>query len=462
MTKPTAIAGLPGSRPLGQRLLRGGSWAMLGKVMTMPVALGLAVVLARLLTPAELGGYFLATSLVALLMVLVQLGLGRAMIKLIAGALAHDRPWVARRAIRIGSLAFALAALAALAFILAPTGATVLALLEDGQQLVAYLPWIALLIAGLAATEFAADILRGFHDLRTASLLADQLCQRLLLVLLLAMLWLLGASAELGLVLGLAAATAALSAGIGMLRVTLQLRALPQRQPEPAERGPGFWQVLRQGPPFLLMRLNFWLMAGAGIWVLGMFRPAAEVAVFGAATYLALLVQAPMIAINNVLMPVAAELLSRRENGLLGRVARGAAAVAGLPSFAFAVLLAVAGGLALELVFGADYAAGHAMLAILALGRCVGVALGPCPILLTMSDHQRDVGVVMTLMSAATLLGYLALAPAFGGLGIAIVIAVAITLQSLVLAWLTHRRLQIAVWPEISLAAIRSALGHGR
>lgn len=475
MTKPAALSELPsddlqagelpGSRPLGQRLLRGGSWALLGKVLTMPTALGLAIVLARVLGPGDLGGYFLATSLAAFLIILVQLGLGRAMIKLVAGAMANQRPALALRAIRIGTTAFVLAVIGAVALIVAPPGAMVVALLEDGQRLIVYLPWIALMVAGMATTEFTAEILRGFHDLRAASLLADQLLQRLLLVLLLLALWALGSTVELGLVLALAAMTATLAASMGTLGVIHHRRSLG-RQPASAEAsdeaGLGVWDVLRQGPPFLLMRLNFWLLTGAGIWVLGMFRPAEEVAVFGAAAYLALLVQAPTVALNNVLMPVAAELLSRRDHRLLEQVARGAAGVAGLPSFAFALLLLVAGGFVLDLVFGPAYAVGHAMVAILALGRCTGVALGPCPILLTMSDHQRDVAIVMTAMSLATLAGLVAVAPAYGGVGIALVVAVAIAAQSLILAWLTYRRLEIAVWPEVSPAAIRRLLRHRR
>jgi O-antigen/teichoic acid export membrane protein len=460
MSEPSGLVGLPRSRPLGQRLLRGGSWAMLGKVLTMPVALGLAVVLARVLSPAELGGYFLATSFAAFLIILVQLGLGRAMIKLVAGALATDRPALALRAIRIGATTFVVAAVTVVALMLTPPGAMLLGLLEDGQQLIVYLPWIALIVAGLATTDFAAEILRGFHDLRSASLLADQLLQRLLLVLLLVVLWALGTRVELGLVLGLAALTAALAATLGIV-IVMRHRRLLERQPASGKDGPGVWEVLRQGPPFLLMRLNFWLLTGAGIWVLGMYRPAEEVAVYGAAAYLALLVQAPTVAINNVLMPVASELLSRRDNSLLERVARGAAGVAGLPSFALALLLLFAGGFVLGLAFGPAYAAGHMMVAILALGRCTGVALGPCPILLTMSDHQRDVAIVMTVTSLATLLGLIAVAPTYGGVGIALVVAVAIVVQSLVLAWLTYQRLQIAVWPELSLPAIRRLLRHG-
>ena len=40
-------------------------------------------------------------------------------------------------------------------------------------------------------------------------------------------------------------------------------------------------EVLGHGLPFLLMRVNVWFTAGADLWVLGMFRPPEEVAIYG-------------------------------------------------------------------------------------------------------------------------------------------------------------------------------------
>jgi O-antigen/teichoic acid export membrane protein len=83
----------------------------------------------------------------------------------------------------------------------------------------------------------------------------------------------------------------------------------------------GWRQIL---PVFLILRLNFFVVTGAGIWILGMYRTPEEVAIYGAASMLGLIVQAPFIAINGVVAPVVAQLHSERRLAALERVVRGA------------------------------------------------------------------------------------------------------------------------------------------
>jgi hypothetical protein len=53
-----------GGRQYFRSMAGGGAFALLGKLIAYPLGLLLAIVLARLLSPAELGGYLLAVSLV--------------------------------------------------------------------------------------------------------------------------------------------------------------------------------------------------------------------------------------------------------------------------------------------------------------------------------------------------------------------------------------------------------------
>ena len=90
-----------GAAPLSQRLIRGGGWVLLGRAVALPVGLLQAMLLARVLAPADVGAYFLAISLVIPLAIISQLGLSRPMVKLVASALALERPNAARHAIRV-------------------------------------------------------------------------------------------------------------------------------------------------------------------------------------------------------------------------------------------------------------------------------------------------------------------------------------------------------------------------
>jgi hypothetical protein len=157
-----------------------------GQALTFPVGLLLVMLLTRLLSPEEVGSYFAAMSVIMLIAGVAPLGLGPSMIKLVASALATDRPRAARSAIQLGSAVVASVGLAAALALLGPPGDWLIGLLTESGQLERLLPLMALMVIGFIATEFSSDVLRGFHDLFGASLLAEQLSQRVLIVALLA------------------------------------------------------------------------------------------------------------------------------------------------------------------------------------------------------------------------------------------------------------------------------------
>ena len=177
-----ASSGVPAvRRPLGQRLLRGSSWAFLGRTLALPAGMLQAMLLARLLSPGELGAYFLAMSLAGLAAIVAQIGMGRTMVLLVASALATDRPQAARHAIRVALALTCLAgALTALALADGP-GRWLVLLLQDAAGLQTVLGTVALLLLALALIDLFAEIFRGFHDLRWASLFGDQLLHRITL-----------------------------------------------------------------------------------------------------------------------------------------------------------------------------------------------------------------------------------------------------------------------------------------
>ena len=125
---------------LSQRLIRGGGWVLLGRAVALPLGLLQAMLLTRVLVPADVGAYFLAISLIVPLAVVSQLGLSRAMVKLVASALAMERPNAARHAIRVAiPTTLIVGGLLALGVADGP-GRWLTSLLQDGERLRATLP----------------------------------------------------------------------------------------------------------------------------------------------------------------------------------------------------------------------------------------------------------------------------------------------------------------------------------
>lgn len=438
-----------GMRSVTRRLWRGGGWALLARLSTFPVGFALAWLLARLLSPQDLGGYFLATSLVGLGAALAQFGLGRAMVKLIAANLAIDRPRAVRKAIRVGLLTTALLASLAAGLLADGPGQWLIALLRGGEVLQDALPWIALLVIGYAATDFMAEVLRGFHDLRAASALADFLLQRFILMALLTAIWAMAWQPTLAQVIMLAFLATLVSTAVGIALVRRHLVSLGGGGPSVPWR-----DVLMTGPPFLLVRLNLWLLVDAGVWFLGIYRPPEEVGVYGAASLLGMLVLGPLFVVNAVQAPMIAELYSTGRIATLEKALRGAAAIGLLPALLLALALIGGGELVLGLLFGPHYAQGHVVLAILAIGRLVSVACGSGALVLIMTNHHRDVILTSAAVALVTVAGYLLLAPALAAEGVALVAAAAIALQAAALAALARKRVGIAIWPQLSTGAL--------
>jgi O-antigen/teichoic acid export membrane protein len=431
-----AMTGDAAALSLGRRLVRGGSWALLGKLVGLPLGLVTTVLLARLLDPAALGAYFLAMSLVALAAILAQGGLSRPMVKLVAAARATGQPEAARHAIKVAFVATGLGALTLALLLGLGPGARLASLVEDGGRLAGVIPIIALIVIAFALIDLAAETLRGFQDFRSASLLTDALSQRLLAACGFALLFLVTDTATLGAVLtvtlGASLLVAVFAGGLLVRRVSALARTgRPWRVSE----------VLAHGPPFMVVRLNLWLLAGADLWALGFFRPADEVALYGAAARFAMLVGVPLVICNAVIAPLMAELYAQARAARLEDSARAGATLSLLPALAAAVLFWLFGAPLLGVLLGDPFRAAAPLLAVLALGHVARVACGSCAIALTMTGHQRDVMLIGILMSLATILAYAVVTPAYGAFGLACATAASMIVHNGVMTLMVKRRL---------------------
>lgn len=444
----TQAAAVPGS--LASRLIRGGGWSLLGRALALPIGLLQAMLLARLIAPGDLGAYFLTMSLVVLLSFVAQGGLGRAMVKVVASAIATDRPRAARYGLRVAWIVTLLGGLTVAILLTAGPGRQLVGLLHDGALLIPVLPMIGLLVIAFAFIDLSTETLRGFHDLRAASVLTDMLLQRLLLVLVLTGAWLMAWPLSLITVLAVSggAALATLAAAALLLRphlAGLGSQGTPWRTTE----------ILRHGPPFLLVRVNTWLMAGADLWILAMFRPPEEVALYGAASRLALLAGIPFTVCNGVIAPVIAELFAQGRRAQLERVVRAGTTLSALPSVALVCVFALFGEGLLRFIFTDAYGDGYVILVILAFGQLLHVAAGPAGIALNMTGFQADAVIAAVVTAVVATVGYLLVAPHFGAPGVAVVTTLSLFFNRTLTTSFVRRRLGITTWITWPSGALR-------
>jgi len=438
-----------------RKLVRGGGWAFLGKMATYPLGLALTMFLARLLSPADVGGYFLIMSLVMISSALVQAGLATTMCKMIARSLAADNPLAVRQVLRIGVTAILLTGTIAVVLLTNQPGDWLLGQLENGEHLIDTLAWVAVVVVVFAAVGYCCEILRGFNELPSAAVLDQQLLQRSLLLLALLIPLALGVQLVLLDVIRLTAASAFLSALLGIFLISRIVSRLGDHGKTIATM-----QVLREAPTFLLMRMNNWLLNSAAVWVLGFSRSLEETALYGAANVVALLVLAPWQVVSAATSPTIIALHTSDKINALESVLRTAAAVAAFPGLLLGIVLLIIGGDVLTILFTSEYAAGYSVLAVLALGRGVSTLFGSPVMLLSMTHHQKVVLRVLLLASVLTLTGYVYAADTYGAIGVAYVSAASAIFQGLVLTIVARRLLGINTLPHLSISDWKRFLAH--
>jgi O-antigen/teichoic acid export membrane protein len=447
----------PGS--IRRRLLSGGAWAVGGQLATAVTGLPTGFVLARLLTPPDMGNFVLALSVAWFGTTVGCVGLNQVMVRFVAESLGTGRP---RRAGQVVRLVFRLGlpGAAASGLLYAGFGGTLEGRVFDAPALVALTGLIACWIVALALQSLVADAFRGWGDLRRASLFGGPLAAALLLGGL-ATLWALDGRAELGEVLALSAGSVLASCLAGGWALRRRLQALPAGpEDDPDDDGVAAARVLRVALPLLASNLSLIAFSQADLWILGAFRPKHEVATYGVVSRVVAVVGVPNVILSAVMPPLVAELYAQGRRPELERVLRATATAAALPSLAVTAVLAAAGGPLLGIVYGGFYRQGALVLALLSLGQLATVWFGSCGIALVMSGQHQLMLALCTATGVLTIAAELALVGPAGIVGVAAASAAGIALLHAA-TWAVVRA-RTGVWTHAAPAALPGLLAGAR
>jgi O-antigen/teichoic acid export membrane protein len=424
---------------LKRRLLRGGGWALGGKILVALTGLASSALLARLLTPEALGTYFLATSIVNVGTSLGALGLTGTVVRLVAQGMGLNLFGRVRRVI---SVVLGVGTLGALG-----VGLAYLLFGDDLAKIVFKAPALAA-ITGLVAGWIMVGTLhgllgetfRGFHDIRLATILGGQttgaatgLATVALLTASLFLLWLTNGTAALATVVLLAICSGAANALVASWLLHRKVRRLPP--PTPDEGGkPDPKKVRREvlsiSLPLLVVTLVMMLRTSGATWTLGAFLPQSELALFGAANRLVSMVTMPMVIVTAVAPPLIAEMYFQGKREDLEHALRGMATLTGIPALLASMGCIFFAGPILDLVYGNYYREGAIVLALLSIGLLASVCAGSCGIVLSYTGHQKTQMVITIATSAATLIAMLATVKPYGIVGVAIAKAAGQILQN--------------------------------
>lgn len=435
----------------GRRLLSGGAWVIGGRLAAGLLTVLVTALLSRLLSPEDLGAYFLAFSLMFVLGHAAALGANSFALREIAADRVRGRSGRARRTTHRAICIAGAGGVLACALLSSPPARALAAALFDPVPIAAVAGLVGLWIALQALKHTVQDGLRGWGDLRLYPFLGGALSGLFTAPLFAALLWS-GRRTSLETVLVISVSAWAAAAAVGLIAL---LRRLPAAGGGPAETLP-LGRFLREGLPMLGANASALVAAWLGFWILSASSTPAQVAAFGVCVRLVEVGGLPMMAATAVGTPMLAEFWASDRRAALESMLRAVSAVSFASALAFLVLLAALGDPLLRILFGEEYAGLTTVLVLLALARCVAAFVSLARPALMMTGHHVA---ALSLMGVSTLVllgAGIALAPTHGAFGMAVAVLCSSLLQAALSRFALSRRLRVRAEPSFHPSMLRA------
>jgi O-antigen/teichoic acid export membrane protein len=449
---PRKRGGRPPAVLIRERLLKGSAWVLLGTAVATVLGTAANGLLFRVLGRDGFGVYSLGLSIATIGGTLSQLGMERAVVRLVASSLGTGMPGRARKTLRIVYASALIGSLFLAILLVLGVGK----LLADHVFHSAALASVVVFLAGwLLVSAFQslfAESFRAFQSFWLATLF-NGLVFDVVAVAVFATLHLRHQHVSVA---------NAILLTIGAITVSLVASAILLWRRYARLRGPGdirLREVFDVAWPMLGFNMATFLVGtGVDLWVVGALGSRADVALYAAASKLVFYVATPFIIASQVVPPIIAELWAQGKKSQLERSLREVATLAGVPALLVLLLFVFAGRQVLGFVYGPGAREGAQVLAILASARLVAVVTGNSGVALQMTGFQRTMFSLTVVTGICSLAAEIVFGRLFGILGVAASTAVAQAMQNLLQLLFAKRRLGIWTHAELSLRPFVSML----
>jgi len=434
---------------VNQRLLRGGTIAVVGRSAIAIGVVLLNALVARLLTPTETGLFLLALSMVTVAAAIADFGLSKTLLRIIPDAVATNDEARALSHIRHVFIAASLTSLAVIIALLSPLGSWLAEKFTNGYLLAELMPLVALWMAVTVISSLLAETCRAFHKIAAAIFYAGALTglgNIILVCLGLMAAWYSAYTIDLRTVIILFIA----SGFILVLMASVNLRKRLLRPVDfSIDKANKIRNIFILAWPFWISSMALIVLTHAEIWILGYLRPPEEVAAFGLVAKVALLVSFPLVIANSVLPPIISELYAMADLKKMERMLRASAGVTTIAALLIFLLLMVLGDWLPQFLFGEYFSGNWGIMMILAVGWLFHVWAGSGGFVLSMTDNQKSGMIINLLVGGLTLLAGLWLTHRYGGLGMAIASSSGIILLNVLMLLVIRYKLGINVFASL-------------
>ena len=458
-----------GQTSVRSRILRGGAWSSIARILGIGLAFAAVAVVARVL-PGELGSFTLVMSLIGFSSIVARAGLDRTAAKLFPGRLLDRQSDPAGLLNGIGRLALVCLPVGSLALTAGTLMAFPKVLAETSFADRLFLLMVATATHGLL--QILCESLRGMHRGGAASVYDAQwgVYGNSLFIALLITAKLFSSGVTLHMAVQLYALSMLLVLPVAIISVVRTLRVcraessavdvassaqpgiVSSAHPE-AENAARVLFTLALPMSFLAI-VEFGC-ANMDVWAGGLMLSEESLGLFSAARRLVQLVGLPLMLTNLAIQSSIAECGATAGRDRLERIARNSAAIASPPALiAIAVLLLFPVPI-LDIAFGTGFAAAAPLVQVLCFGQLVAVFTGPCGYVLMLTG--RHVAALVTTVVVVAGFGGVVLISDFqlGMFELAVLAATMLTIRNLL--FLGVARWKCGVWTFPGILTARPA-----
>jgi O-antigen/teichoic acid export membrane protein len=405
------------------------AWTAAGFGMQLAGQAGRAVILALLLSPEDLGRFFILRSAAGVAAFVAQLGLGTVGLRRLAAARGDGavQKGIVGGVVRVTAVSTAsVAALGAAAALMFGLGI--------GEATLA-----AMMIGTQAMSGILSELGRGLGRVRTMAAIDRALAPALEVAALTAMFLLTRSTSFRDVLLLLTVA--------GAIPLALLARELRRAVPgvDDGAGAPHVRTLLFESWPVTVNGLLWRALAEADLWIVGALAGVQAAAIYGVGMRLAAPLQASLGVAVYVLAGPISGLYAAGAHAELQHLLRRTARWTAIVSATGFMLIAAMGERGLAAVFGPIYADALPVFLVLGIAQLVNVAAGLGGTTLLMIGRTRALMLISLASSLVTLVLAAALLPVMGLMGAAVASLTGMVLQNTLMVMAVHRYAGIRV-----------------
>lgn len=437
------------ANPLVSKILSGGGWIVAAKVVGLITSVGGNLLLTRLLSPNDVGVYFLLFSLMNLVNLAGPLGLNRSVVKFLAENLAMGEAERAKNFLKkvllLGDASILGISVGLVGMQYLPVGEYVYKSIPRGTIIV----WTAVIAYLMTASTLRGESFLGLKRYRDAVLHRTMLQNSVFVVGLFALWWLKGHGTLMA-VLNVLLLSTAIDYLLSNYKIWRWIHAAGSAKD--AIHQISWRQILKVTLPLWISTLALYILSQSSLWLVNSFSVVYDVALFGVAMQVTrILFRFPSALVNSVLPPFFAEKYARNEVLQLERLAQIGSVLAFIVTLVFYLPFVFWGRELLSSLFGEFYQGAYWFVLILGGGELVNAWAGAAAVILMMTRGQQVLALITSVSALVTVMaGYVGVR-FLGGIGGSVATAMGVAiLNMLMVAYLrTNERIS-------SMASIRT------